>query len=167
MVPWRISSAERAPSGIGAVLALASVTSQSIVAPSRSQPGGVFEVLRLEHGIGAEIGMARYVGRVFARRGLPPERLGHRPDVMRAGAAADAQVAHAQPVGGLGEVGDLGAGTGDGTEREAHRAGGGPPAPPKPSLALGVFEGSPPERAPAYTMFTNGGSVRPLQAITR
>ncbi|MGE5834086.1 MAG: PBP1A family penicillin-binding protein [Acidobacteriota bacterium] len=47
------------------------------------------------------------------------------------------------------------------------RVGVGTPAQPYPSIALGVFEASPLEMATAYTIFTNGGSVRPLQAITR
>ena len=34
-----------------------------------------------------------------------------------------------------------------------------------PSITLGVFELTPMEVAQAYTLFTNGGSVRPLQAI--
>jgi penicillin-binding protein 1B len=36
-----------------------------------------------------------------------------------------------------------------------------------PSIALGVFELTPLEVAQAYTLFTNGGSVRPLRAIDR
>jgi penicillin-binding protein 1B len=47
------------------------------------------------------------------------------------------------------------------------RVGVGTPAQPFPSIALGVFEVSPLELAQAYTIFTNGGSIRPLQAITR
>ena len=47
------------------------------------------------------------------------------------------------------------------------RIGVGTPALPVPSLALGVFEVSPLEMATAYTMFTNGGSIRPLNAISR
>jgi penicillin-binding protein 1B len=41
--------------------------------------------------------------------------------------------------------------------------------PPKgyPSIALGVFEASPYEIATAYTVFPNGGTVRPLRAIAR
>jgi penicillin-binding protein 1B len=41
--------------------------------------------------------------------------------------------------------------------------------PPKgyPSIALGVFEASPFEIATAYTVFPNGGTVRPLRAIGR
>jgi penicillin-binding protein 1B len=41
--------------------------------------------------------------------------------------------------------------------------------PPKgfPSITLGVFELTPIEVAQAYTLFTNGGSVRPLRAIDR
>ena len=36
-----------------------------------------------------------------------------------------------------------------------------------PSITLGVFELTPYELAQAYTLFTNGGSVRPLRAIDR
>jgi penicillin-binding protein 1B len=36
-----------------------------------------------------------------------------------------------------------------------------------PSIVLGVFELTPLEVAQAYTLFTNGGSVRPLRAIDR
>jgi len=43
----------------------------------------------------------------------------------------------------------------------------GTPALPVPSIALGVFEASPFEMATAYTLFTNGGSIRPLSSITR
>lgn len=43
----------------------------------------------------------------------------------------------------------------------------GTPARPFPSIALGVFEASPLEIATAYTIFTNGGHVRPLRALTR
>ena len=43
----------------------------------------------------------------------------------------------------------------------------GTPALAVPSIALGVFEASPLEMATAYTVFTNGGSIRPLQAVTR
>jgi penicillin-binding protein 1B len=35
-----------------------------------------------------------------------------------------------------------------------------------PSIALGVFEATPLEMATAYTIFTNNGQVRPLQAIS-
>ena len=44
---------------------------------------------------------------------------------------------------------------------------GGTPAKPYPSIALGVFEASPLDMAAAYTIFPNGGSVKPLQAVTR
>ena len=47
------------------------------------------------------------------------------------------------------------------------RIGLGTPAQPYPSIALGVFEVTPLELATAYTLFTNGGSLRPLQTITR
>jgi penicillin-binding protein 1B len=47
------------------------------------------------------------------------------------------------------------------------RVGQGTPARPYPSIALGVFEASPLEVATAYTLFPNGGTVRPLHAIAR
>jgi penicillin-binding protein 1B len=43
----------------------------------------------------------------------------------------------------------------------------GTPARPYPSIALGVFEASPLEIATAFTIFTNGGRMRPLRAMTR
>jgi len=46
------------------------------------------------------------------------------------------------------------------------RIGVGTPARPYPSIALGVFEVTPLEMTTAYTIFANGGQVRPLQAIT-
>jgi len=36
-----------------------------------------------------------------------------------------------------------------------------------PSIALGVFEATPLEMATAYTIFPNGGTVRPLRALAR
>jgi penicillin-binding protein 1B len=47
------------------------------------------------------------------------------------------------------------------------KVGVGTPAKPFPSIALGVFEASPIEMAEAYTLFTNGGAVRPLREIAR
>ena len=47
------------------------------------------------------------------------------------------------------------------------KVGVGTPAKPYPSIALGVFEASPLEMATAYTIFTNGGRLRPLRALTR
>jgi penicillin-binding protein 1B len=41
----------------------------------------------------------------------------------------------------------------------------GTPARPFPSIALGVFEASPLEMATAFTIFPNGGLLRPLQSI--
>ena len=38
---------------------------------------------------------------------------------------------------------------------------------PTPSIALGVFEATPFEIATAYTLFPNGGTIRPLRAISR
>jgi len=43
----------------------------------------------------------------------------------------------------------------------------GAPAKAFPSIALGVFEATPIEMIEAYTIFTNGGEIRPLQAISR
>ena len=47
------------------------------------------------------------------------------------------------------------------------RVGVGTPPRAYPSIALGVFELTPFEVAQAYTLFLNGGSVRPLKAIDR
>ena len=43
----------------------------------------------------------------------------------------------------------------------------GNPPKPYPSIALGVFEATPFEIATAYTLFPNGGSIRPLKHIAR
>jgi penicillin-binding protein 1B len=47
------------------------------------------------------------------------------------------------------------------------RVGAGTPPRPYPAIALGVFEATPFEIASAYTMFPNGGTIRPLRAISR
>ena len=47
------------------------------------------------------------------------------------------------------------------------RVGAGTPPRPYPSIALGVFEATPFEIASAYTLFPNGGTIRPLHAISR
>lgn len=47
------------------------------------------------------------------------------------------------------------------------RVGQGTPARPYPSIALGVFEVSPIEIATAYTLFTNGGLIRPPRSVAR
>ncbi|HSC28750.1 MAG TPA: penicillin-binding transpeptidase domain-containing protein, partial [Vicinamibacterales bacterium] len=47
------------------------------------------------------------------------------------------------------------------------RIGAGTPPRPYPSIALGVFEATPFEIAQAYTVFPNGGTIRPLRAIAR
>ena len=47
------------------------------------------------------------------------------------------------------------------------RVGAGTPPRPYPSIALGVFEASPYEIATAYTIFPNGGTIKPLKPITR
>ena len=36
-----------------------------------------------------------------------------------------------------------------------------------PSIALGVFEATPFEIAAAYTIFPNGGTIKPLRAIQK
>ncbi len=43
----------------------------------------------------------------------------------------------------------------------------GNPPKPYPSIALGVFEATPYEIATAYTLFPNGGTIRPLKHIAR
>ena len=47
------------------------------------------------------------------------------------------------------------------------RVGQGTPARPYPSIALGVFEATPLEIATAFSLFPNGGAIRPLRAIAR
>src|SRR6185503_3979263 len=47
------------------------------------------------------------------------------------------------------------------------RVGAATPPRPYPAIALGVFEATPFEIATAYTMFPNGGTIRPLTVISR
>jgi penicillin-binding protein 1B len=47
------------------------------------------------------------------------------------------------------------------------RVGASTPPRPYPSIALGVFEATPFEIATAYTLFPNGGTIKPLRAISR
>jgi penicillin-binding protein 1B len=47
------------------------------------------------------------------------------------------------------------------------RIGAGTPPRPYPSIALGVFEATPLEIGSAYTVFPNGGTLRPLRAVSR
>ena len=47
------------------------------------------------------------------------------------------------------------------------RVGASTPPRPYPSIALGVFEATPFEIATAYTVFANGGTIKPLHAISR
>jgi penicillin-binding protein 1B len=47
------------------------------------------------------------------------------------------------------------------------KVGAGTPPRPYPSIALGVFEATPFEIASAYTIFPNGGTLRPLVALKR
>jgi penicillin-binding protein 1B len=47
------------------------------------------------------------------------------------------------------------------------RVGTGTPPRPYPSIALGVFEATPFDIAAAYTVFANGGTMRPLRAIQK
>ena len=47
------------------------------------------------------------------------------------------------------------------------RVGAGTPPRPYPSIALGVFEATPLQVASAYTLFANGGTIRPLRPIAR
>ena len=57
--------------------------------------------------IGAQVGVLGHVGRVAARRRVAAQRLGHGADMVRAGAAADAQVAYADLEGFGGEGAQL------------------------------------------------------------
>ena len=59
---------------------------------------------------------------VSARRRRPSERLGQAPDVVRTGAAADAEVADAELVRVPGELRDLVAVAGERIERRRERA---------------------------------------------
>ena len=47
------------------------------------------------------------------------------------------------------------------------RVGAGTPPRPYPSIALGVFEATPFEIAGAFTVFANGGTLKPLRSISR
>jgi penicillin-binding protein 1B len=47
------------------------------------------------------------------------------------------------------------------------RVGAGTPPRPYPSIALGVFEATPVQVASAYTLFANGGTIRPVKSILR
>jgi penicillin-binding protein 1B len=47
------------------------------------------------------------------------------------------------------------------------RVGAATPPRPYPSIALGVFEATPYEIATAYTVFANGGTIKPLRTIAR
>jgi penicillin-binding protein 1B len=47
------------------------------------------------------------------------------------------------------------------------RVGAGTPPRPYPSIALGVFEVTPLEVAQAFTLFPNGGTIRPLRSVLR
>jgi penicillin-binding protein 1B len=47
------------------------------------------------------------------------------------------------------------------------RVGAGTPPRPYPSIALGVFEVTPLEVAQAFTLFPNGGTIRPLRGVLR
>ena len=47
------------------------------------------------------------------------------------------------------------------------RVGAGTPPRPYPSIALGVFEATPLQVAAAYTLFANGGTTKPLRALSR
>src|SRR5260221_12256465 len=61
--------------------------------------------------------MLRHVWRITGRRRRLACRFGHGPDVMRPGAAADAEVSHAEFQGGSGEVAEFMACAGEGVKR--------------------------------------------------
>src|SRR5712691_8995357 len=85
------------------------------------QPRAVLGVRLAEALMRAEDVMFAHVLGVAARRRLAAERLGHGADVVRAGAAADAEIAHPELVGLLGERGDLPAVAGEGIEAGGKR----------------------------------------------
>src|SRR5690349_3811726 len=81
----------------------------------------VFLVLLLQAGVRAEVGVLGHVGGVPAGRRRLANRLGQAPDVVRSGAAADAEIAYPQVVGRFAEFGHFVAATGEGIERRGKR----------------------------------------------
>src|SRR5262249_46182987 len=78
---------------------------------------GVFLVALDDAGVGAEERMLRHVGGVTGGRRRLARRLGHGPDVMGRGATTHAQIAHAQPERGVGELAKFLPGAGERVER--------------------------------------------------
>src|SRR5579875_2402362 len=75
------------------------------------------EVPRLQALRLAEDVMLGHVRRIAAGQRMTAECLGKGADVMRPGAAADAEIAHAEIIGRLAELGDLVAIAGEGIQR--------------------------------------------------
>ena len=86
------------------------------------QPLREGQVVRLQARVGAEVGVLGHVGRVAARGRPPAHRLGHRADVVRRRAAAQADVLHAERERVAREVRDVVAGRGERVERGRERA---------------------------------------------
>src|SRR6185312_7805237 len=89
--------------------------------PLPPQTLGVVKVLPAQPLGAAEDVVLRHIGRVAARRRLTPQRLGKGADMVRPGAAADAEIVDAERVGRLAELGDLEAVAGKGVERDRER----------------------------------------------
>src|SRR5215218_4391640 len=83
---------------------------------------GVCTVNGLEPLVRAEERVAAHIGAVAARRGRAAERLGDAADVVRRGAAAHAEVGHAEPRRGGGELAELEAVARERVERDRERA---------------------------------------------
>src|SRR5260221_12393614 len=86
-------------------------------APAGLQVGGILPVALGDARVAAEERVLRHVRRVPGRGGHLAGRLGHGAIEVRGGAAADAEVAHAEVEGGRGELAQLVAGAGEGVER--------------------------------------------------
>src|SRR5437588_11015030 len=88
---------------------------------TESQLLGVLLVLGAQARVGAEKGVLRHVGRVPARRRCAADGLREAADVVRAGAAADAEIADAELERGRAELGQLVAVAREGVESRRER----------------------------------------------
>src|SRR5258708_26005733 len=92
-------------------------------APAGLQVGGILPVALGDARVAAEERVLRHVRRVPGRGGHLAGRLGHGAYVVRGGAAADAEVAHAEVEGGRGGLAPLVAGARGGGGRGGARPG--------------------------------------------
>src|SRR5262249_53868148 len=120
--PCRRSARQPAGSGRSASPAGASARPRPLsgAAGTPVRPA-VREVVLVEPLVRAEEEVLGHVGGIAARRRAPPESLGQAAHVMRAGAAADAEIPHAEGVRVLPELGDLVAVAGEGVEGRRER----------------------------------------------